>query len=227
MPTHDAQFKRIALGIGMVLVSTELVAALILAYLGLALLPALGVASPSVMQGLAWLLRFTVPILVTAFILQVVGPSLCLAAPREARVSEILLAAVAANALALGAEILSSFWALPVWLGGASGLLFLSGNILFVWFLKRLSDHLNHADNSKLAVSTLRLGLIAIVVAMVVIVTGRLVVRGFAPGALPWGTIFLVSMLVLLVIILLAVLRYSRLLVYTRAGVLRFLQEQR
>jgi hypothetical protein len=221
MQSHERGMNLIAIGIGMMLAAVILTAILLIALLGIMLLPALGVNVAGLMRALVFVISFSLPIAVTASILSVVGPTLCLAAPREARVTELLLGANACNAIVLVLQVLPRFLTLPTWLAQTWFLFYVSGVLLFTLFLKRLSKYLGAADNFKLAVSTLRLGIFAFAAAAATVICSEVLRTGGSPIPGMSGAMILLGLLLLCTITAAIFgLRYLRLLTRTRRRVL-------
>jgi hypothetical protein len=97
----------------------------------------------------------TIPVLLTTYTLGIIGPVLCLSAPREVRGTSYLIFSIFINGVSLAFTGLSMLITVPAWLSFCSLFLPLASILFFVLFLGRLATFLNVPALNKLIRSTL------------------------------------------------------------------------
>jgi hypothetical protein len=107
-------------------------------------------------------LRFAMPIMITASLLGVVGPCLCLAAPREVKGTGYLLIPIGLNALTMLVSALGIFVTLPEWMSGMDYFVPYVSILIFVLFVRRVAIYLERQDIRRLVRRTLVMAGIAV-----------------------------------------------------------------
>lgn len=197
--TDQTRYTKVANGIGMSLASVLVLLIWLLAFLTM---PLVGNFGPGIARIVLFIMTtLAVPILVTSLLLNLAGPCLCLATPREARATGWILLAIVLAVLGLlhaAAPLVARVHPLVISL---APILTFATQASMTFFLRKLSKFLNRPDLVSLATSTLVLGALAF---LAVWLSGRVPFIEF--GLLVFG--------------LLAFLRQLRLLQYVRTAVL-------
>jgi hypothetical protein len=107
------------------------------------------------------------PLLLTSYVLGLIGPALCLAAPAESRSNELIFLVVLLQFAFLITMVLNYFGQVPLLVLQIMGLGVFVSQFIFLLFLKRLAEYLDRKDLTKLVMSALTLGVIAILCAVV------------------------------------------------------------
>ncbi len=215
METDEKRLQKVSIGIGMMLASIVVLFLYFVSFLVSPLTASFG--SAALTKAVIMIqLRFALPIVVTSTLLGVAGPCLCLAAPRDVKGTGYLLVSVGLNALDLLVIALGMLATLPGWLTGiASSFLPFVSIPFFVLFVRRIAIYLERHDIRKLARGTLILAGMAAVLAAIpwAIVKLKFDLR-------PYALVGLGLPAVILIVAVLAFLRYLRMLEYARRGVL-------
>jgi hypothetical protein len=164
MESEQSRYSKVGIGLGMLLASTLVVLLWILALLLLPLASYLGPTLTSIL--FAILFTFALPILATSSLLMIAGPCLCLATPREARATGWIMLTVALATLNILVYLLPFLGPVSPLLSKAGLLLPFAAQFSLTMFLRKLSQFLRRPDLVSLATSTLSLGAIAVVLAI-------------------------------------------------------------
>jgi hypothetical protein len=137
------KLKLVANGIGMSLMSVVLAAGATLAMFTPAVAAQSGLVPATIIGVLS---KLILPCILTSLVLSILGPTLCIGVPAETRASEWAFAALVCNGLSLVGTIAGRFVSFPVWVGIASGLVLLLGQVLFAVFIRKLAIFLKRDD---------------------------------------------------------------------------------
>lgn len=108
----------------------------------------------------------TIPVLLTTYTLGIIGPVLCLSAPREVRGTSYLIFSIFISGVSVVFTGLGMLITVPGWLSYCSLFLPLASILFFVLFLGRLATFLNVPALNKLIRSTLILAGISITLSL-------------------------------------------------------------
>lgn len=153
MVSETKALTRVSVGLGLMLAATVLLAT---AMLLLFVLPQLAVLYRLPIAFLLGL-SFVLPIVVTSNAIDMIGQSLCLSLPREARATHFILFTLACVVCNTALEIVGNFVELPRWFGPISGVLILARPILLLLWVRRTGLWLKRQDLISVSTSGLRL----------------------------------------------------------------------
>ena len=189
------RLNKVPLGISLVFFGLELTAlALILIFI----MPLVLGGNPALLASA--LLGLTI-LFLAAGILSFVGKALCLTAPSDMGGRQAIYLAVLFDALAMSVNVISKFVTLPKLVASSSSLLTIIAFTCFLLFLEDLGRFLHDGDLTRKSTGLLKLWIVLVVSSILTAVCAV---------AMPVAVLFLA--IVLIVLGLLAVIRYARLL---------------
>jgi hypothetical protein len=155
--------------------------------------------------------------IVTAQLLQVVGPWFCLAVPRDSRASVVASLVAGMSFGSLVAAIVSYFVSFPIWIRWPLLAAPFLQQLLFVLFVKRLAEFMKEPDIASLARSVLKLALFTGVLALALFVVYEML-----PDFLTRLVVLGIAVLLVIVPLLVAAHRYEKLLRSLRNSLRKF-----
>jgi hypothetical protein len=216
MQTEEKRFRKVSVGIGLMIASVVVFALYVFSFLLLPLSASIGSADFS-RAVIMFLSRFLWPIMLTSTLLGIAGPSMCLASPREVKGTGYLLVSMLFSVLGLTVDVIGMLAILPGWLTIATYLLPFGSSVFFILFVGRLAIYLDKYDIRKLAFGTLMLAGVAAILGAVQWAFLVKLDSDFASNAM---VVLLVLPVAIQVFVVLAYLRYLRLLGYARRATL-------
>ena len=166
-------------------------------------------------SGIEWVILLAVPIYITSTILSLIGPCMCLGAPRESRAAAYVLSSILLSGLALALHLAALLIPALKVVAFIPLLLQVVVPHLFILFCQQMGMYLQRPEIVAQAEAALRLGIIAAGLLLVAVILSFVVSNDIRE------IVSAIAGLCIFILLILELLRYMTLLWITRSAILQ------